>query len=107
MGRLGQEAMRAKRECGEDPGKTPEALTKMGASQAQRKAEPRAWDLAHPEKLDPEVYWREVYPRVQDLASAGRMRRTGLSSGWAWRVKRGKTVTHRRWWERLAAQTEP
>lgn len=100
---LGQEALRAKRAQGEDPGKTPEALAKLAETQAARRAEPRAWDLAHPKKADPEVYWREVYPRVQKLQNQEIMERTRLSTGRAWRIRHGKTVPHRRWWEVLGS----
>jgi hypothetical protein len=61
-----------------------------------------AWEAEHPERSDPEVYWRDVYPLVKDMQVNHIGQATGLSRGQAWRIKHGLIVPHARWWENLA-----
>jgi hypothetical protein len=80
---------------------SPDARGRMASIQVERRREQREWDHAHPGKADPDVYWREVYPLVRELRAVQIAELTGLASGHAQWIKRGKVVPHRRWWEAL------
>lgn len=93
--------MRQLRDEGRDPTATPEARANLAASTARRRAEQRAWDLAHPERPDPEIYRRDVFPEVERMSLKEIGKATGLSQGYCARVRRGELVPHPRWWEAL------
>jgi hypothetical protein len=64
-------------------------------------AEQRAWDSVKPERPDPEVYRRDVSPRVGQMSLKASAKATGLSVSYCARVRRGALTPHPRWWEAL------
>jgi hypothetical protein len=97
----GQEVLRELRAQGIDPTQTPAAKAKHAASQARRRAEQKAWDAAHPDRPDPEVFRQEIWPRLKGMSIHALCQATGLSTAQCWRIRRGDLVPHSRWWETL------
>jgi hypothetical protein len=69
------------RAAGKDPTATPQAQARLAASMAKRRAEQRAWDRDHPERPDPELYRREIFPQVEQMSLKAIDKDTGLSAG--------------------------
>lgn len=98
--RLRETAQRLRDE-GRDPTATPEARANLATSMARRRAEQLVWDREHPGRPDPEVYRREILPKVELMSLKAISRATGLSVSYCARIRRGGLVPHRRWWEAL------
>ena len=68
-------------------------------AQRDRQRQENAWNAAHPERAEPEVYRREILPGLQGVPLSAMARRTGLSVAYCARIRRGEEVPHARWWE--------
>jgi CRISPR-associated endonuclease Cas1 len=107
--RVGPASLSAMRAQGEaDPARTPEARTKLGATQAQRARERAEWERIHgKEKPDPAVFQAEILPGLTQIPVARIARETGLSTVQAWYIRRGERVPHPRFWPVLRELGEP
>jgi hypothetical protein len=107
-----QARLRELRAAGQDPAATPEAKAKHAANVSRRCAERKAWDAAHPERPDSEVFRQDIWPAVKEMSIGAMVKATGLSKATCWHIRRGDVVPHPMWWERLAepcagATTQP
>jgi CRISPR-associated endonuclease Cas1 len=97
----GVRALAALRAAGVEP-VDEAARQRLGARQRERQREENAWNAAHPERADAEVFRREVLPAIQGVPLRELARRAGLSVAYCARIRRGQEVPHARWWEALA-----
>ena len=75
------------------------ARRKLGEANARRGREAAEWNRTH-EKLDPEVFTREMLPLLQGVSLSKMRAATGLSATMCARIRRGY-VPHARHWENL------
>lgn len=75
-----------------------EARQRLGRRQRERQAEENAWNAAHRERADPEVFRRDLLPAIANVSLGELARRTGLSVAYCARIRRGDEVPHARWW---------
>jgi len=94
-----KKATERRREAGEDPTRTEEALEKMRRATERRNREAREWAEAGGVAEDPEVFRREILPRLQAISIMRLARATGLSRSYARDVRDGRFVAHPRHWE--------
>lgn len=85
---------------GRDPRRSPEALGKLRRSQAQRRLEEVAWDLANRRPDDLE-YRERLLPKVRLMTIGEIVGATGLSVSYSARIRRGLVIPHPRWWDAL------
>jgi len=100
--RGGPAALRHLRAEGRDPAHGGGAASKRGASNARWRREVAAWDQAHPDRPDPEVFRREILPRLRGVALTRIAKATGLTPMYCSLIRRGLFVPHPRNWEALA-----
>jgi CRISPR-associated protein Cas1 len=86
---------------GADPMSRPEAKARLGRANTLRREEAAAWDAEH-ERPDPEIFRREILPRLANVPVGALMRATGLSKRYVWLIRRGGYVPHPRHWEALS-----
>jgi CRISPR-associated endonuclease Cas1 len=103
--RSGPAALARMRAEGRDPMTDPEVRRRLSSSQARRLAADAAWDRGHPEAPDPEVFRREILPRLRGVPLRRMVEATGLSLRHCPRIRRGEAVPHPRHWEALQALT--
>jgi CRISPR-associated endonuclease Cas1 len=104
----GPEALAQMRAEGKDPARTPEALVKLSMSMKQRKQEQRDWNQENGnEQPDPEVFKREILPRLRAVSTSALMQATGLSRPYCAAVRSGKKTPHQRHWDALKAASAP
>jgi hypothetical protein len=77
------------------------ARANVAASPRARQREENEWNAAHPERLGPDAFRRDVLPALQGVSLGALAQRTGLSVPYLARVRRGEEVPHPRWWEVL------
>jgi hypothetical protein len=97
------QALQARRRAGDDPAHGGEATHRRSQRQkANRRAEAE-WEREHPEALDPDLFAREIRPRLAGVPLAAMVRATGLSQPYCAMIRRGQRVPHPRHWEALGA----
>jgi len=89
--RAGPIALRRLRAGGRDPAHGGEAGRKRGTSNARRQREVRSWNRAHPVRPDPEVFRREILPRLQEVSLGRIAKATGLTRMYCSWIRRGFT----------------
>jgi len=86
-----------------DPRQAPEVRGRRGAAIAARKRALRAWDEVHPDaQYDPQLFRREILPRLQGVKLADIMAASGMSKGFASDIRRGRYMPHVSTWRALA-----
>jgi CRISPR-associated endonuclease Cas1 len=86
-----------------DPASTPEIRGRRGAAIAARKRALTDWDRANPETVyDPEMFRREVLPRLGTVPLAEIMAAAGCCKASASDYRRGKRTPHVSTWAALA-----
>ena len=86
-----------------DPASTPEIRGRRGAAIAARKRALTEWDRANPETVyDPEMFRREVLPRLGTVPLAEIMAAAGCCKASASDYRRGKRTPHVSTWAALA-----
>ena len=81
----------------------PEVRGGRGAAIAARKRALVEWDRSHPEvAYDPDLFRREILPRLATVKLTEIMAATGMSKGSASDVRRGKWTPHVSTWAALA-----
>jgi len=86
---------------GRDPTKSAQALEKVRQSRIRRIQEQVAWDLAHPEAADPNLFRAQILPQLQRASIRRLAAATGLSLRYCAQIRRGERIPHARWWEAL------
>jgi hypothetical protein len=86
-----------------DPRQSPELRGRRGAAIAARKRALRDWENAHPDAAyDPELFRREILPRLKRVKLADIMEAAGISKSYASQVRAGTYTPHVSTWEALA-----
>ncbi len=88
---------------GRDPAHGGEAARKRGPSNARRQREAGSWNRVHPVRPDPEVFRREILPRLQSVSLGRIAKATGLTRMYCSLIRRGLYVPHPMHWEMLKA----
>jgi hypothetical protein len=87
-----------------DPASTPEIRGRRGAAIAARKRALTEWDRANPETVyDPELFRREIMPRLRTVPLAEIMEAAGCCKASASDYRRGKRTPHVSTWAALAS----
>lgn len=86
------------RALGQDPATSEQALAKLGASQAKRRAEERAWDAEHGQRPSPSLFRERILPSLAGVPLSRLAAASGLSIPYLSKVRAGKSVPHPRWW---------
>lgn len=86
-----------------DPTSTAEIRGRRGAAIAARKRALTEWDRANTGRVyDPELFRREILPRLRTVSLAEIMAAAGCSKASASDYRRGKRTPHVSTWQRLA-----
>jgi hypothetical protein len=91
------------RATGKDPSKGGQAKAKRGRKNSQHMQEQAAWEAQHGTNSDPEVFRREILPRLQGVPLGVMTKVTGLSHQYCSLIRRGLYVPHQRHWELLVS----
>ena len=94
-GRMKLAALRAE---GEDPAHSEEANRQRGIKVSQAQKAFRQWNAAHGGEADPEVFRRDILPRLQSVSLGMMAKATGLSQSYCSSIRRGLHVPHQRHW---------
>jgi CRISPR-associated endonuclease Cas1 len=87
-----------------DPAQAPEIRGRRGAAIAARKRALSDWDKANPGAVyDPELFRREILPRLTKVKLAEIAEATGCSKAYASDIRRGKWTPHVSTWAALGA----
>jgi hypothetical protein len=87
-----------------DPAQAPEIRGRRGAAIAARKRALAEWDSLNPGAVyDPELFARDILPRLATVKLSEIVEATGMSKAYASDVRRGKWTPHVSTWEALAA----
>jgi CRISPR-associated endonuclease Cas1 len=85
-----------------DPRQAPEVRGRRGAAIAARKRALREWDAANPgAAYDPELFGRDILPRLATVKLAEIMSAAGCSKSYASQVRAGKFTPHVSTWVAL------
>src|SRR5262249_15801171 len=91
---------------GRDPSKTAEALRKVASTQQERAAARAQWEADHAdETADPELFRRQVWPRLRCVSLTAMRRATSLSLSYCAQIKKGQRVPHPSYWQPLKRLT--
>jgi hypothetical protein len=86
-----------------DPAQSDEARGRRGRAIAARKRALSAWSEAHgDEPYDPEMFRRDILPKLQGVKLSAIVEATGLSKGYASTVRAGKWTPHVSTWRAFA-----
>jgi hypothetical protein len=89
-----------------DPAQAPEIRGRRGAAIAARKRALSEWDKANPDAVyDPELFRREILPRLATVKLMDIAEATGCSKASASDIRRGKWAPHVSTWAALAKVT--
>jgi hypothetical protein len=86
-----------------DPAQAPEIRGRRGAAIAARKRALSEWDKANPDAVyDPELFRREILPRLAPVKLAEIAQAAGCSKAYASDIRRGKWTPHVSTWAALS-----
>lgn len=86
-----------------DPAQAPEILGRRGAAIAARKRALAEWEQASPCAVhDPELFHREILPRLAGVKLREIVEATGFSEAYATDIRRGKWTPHVSTWGALS-----
>jgi CRISPR-associated endonuclease Cas1 len=97
----GQAGLRSQRAAGTDPSHGGEAGRRRAVKVAESRRAAAEWERSNGPAGDPEVFRREVLPRLAGLSASRLADLTGLSRPYCASIVRGERVPHPRWWEAL------
>lgn len=100
--RSGPRALARMRSEGRDPAHGGAAARTRATTISKRNEEVVSWDRVHP-RPDPEVFTRDVLPRLQGIPLRVIMEATGLSKRYCALIRLGQQVPHCRHWAALAS----
>jgi len=85
-----------------DPAQAPEIRGRRGAAIAARKRALSEWDKANPDVVyDPELFRRDILPRLAGVKLSEIVKATGMSKAFASQVRMGKFTPHVSTWRTL------
>jgi hypothetical protein len=94
------------RQAGVDPSHGGDAAQKRGATMRRRMQELSEWNAAHDtESAKPEIFEREILPRIRSVPLSDLVRATGLTHAYLSQVRRGVKTPHPRHWPALMHAT--
>jgi len=102
LSRLGKAGLAAMRASSEDPAHSAAAREMRAKTSRATTSAMRAWEREHG-KGSPEVYEREILPRIQQLTVPQLVKATGLSQFHCWKVRQGERRLHARHWDVVRA----
>jgi hypothetical protein len=94
----GTATLAAMRASPDDPARSLEATAKKREKSRSTSLAMRAWEREHG-RGDPELYGREVLPKIQEMTVPQLIKITGLSQFHCWKVRKGERRLHARHWE--------
>jgi hypothetical protein len=97
------EVLRTRRLAGDDPAHGGEAARRRSKRCAANSRANVAWERGRSGSFDPEIFTREIGPKLAAVSLAAMMRATGLSGPYCSMIRRGARVPHPRHWEALRA----
>ena len=100
LAKAGKATLAAMRASSDDPARSPAATAKKRAKSRSTSLAMRAWEREH-RKGNPEVYEREILPRIREMTVPQLMKLTGPSQFHCWKVRKGERRLHARHWEVL------
>lgn len=86
---------------GRDARATREARRKSSIATARTNREIAEWEAKHGSDFDPEIFEKEIAPRLEDIPNNELVEATGLSVNYCSKIRRGETVPHARHWEAI------
>lgn len=102
FGEAGRAKLAELRAEGRDPTQSREARKQRGIKNSQRMQEQKVWEAEHGTDADPDMFKREILPRLQGLPLRVLAKATGLSQQYCSSIRRGKNLPHQRHWKALA-----
>jgi hypothetical protein len=102
----GPQALAELRTQGSDPAHGGAAATARGTRNAPYVAAVAEWEREHEEPANPDVFARDILPRLQGVPLRAIAQATGLSEGYCSFVRRGQKVPHQRHWDALRVLIE-
>lgn len=81
-----------------DPAVGGQVAKRRAAKLKQRMADQDAWEAENGTESDPEVFRREILPKLPRLSLTAMAKATGLSIQYCSLIRRGQCVPHRRHW---------
>jgi CRISPR-associated endonuclease Cas1 len=103
----GPRALARLRAEGKDPSHGGEAARKRAESLRRRQQEAEEWERIHGDGFDPEVFRREILPKLAGVPLSRMVKATGLSKLYCSLIRRGVYVPHPRHWEALRNVLDP
>ena len=86
-----------------DPAQSPDVRGRRGAAIAARKKAIRSWEQANiGASYDPELFQREILPRLATIKLSAMVEATGMSKSFASQVRSGEHMPHVSTWAALA-----
>jgi len=102
LSNAGKATLAAMRASADDPARSREATAKKREKSRSTSLAMRAWEREYG-RGDPEVYEREVFPKIPGMTVPQLVKLTGLSQFHCWKVRKGERRLHARHWTRVAA----
>jgi len=97
----GPAALARLRAEGNDPTATKQARSKLSASRRKQQELNDAWERDHGEKPSPQLFVRDILPKLEGVPLTVMMAATGLSVRQCSRIRRGEQIPHPRHWDGL------
>jgi CRISPR associated protein Cas1 len=104
--RRGREKQEELRRQGKEKRSSREVRAARSRATKRNEREIGAWEARHPEPHDPEVFRREIAPRLKHLTGGELVEVTGLSLVYCNQIRRGARVPHPRHWKALRTLAE-
>lgn len=98
----GTDALARMRAEGRDPTKTNEALQQQSVRMSERRRAAREWDEEHGTEYAPDMFTRDILPRIQGVPLSALMQATGLSKRQCSRIRQGLSTPHPQHWAALS-----
>jgi hypothetical protein len=89
------------RAAGRDPSQERAARRERGQKNSQHMTLQADWEAKNGIDADPEVFRREILPRLQGIPLGVMAKATGLSQSYCSSIRRGELVPHYRHWQAL------
>jgi len=103
LSRAGKATLAAMRASAQDPAHSAAARRQRAETSRATSSAMRAWERDH-RRPDPEIYEREILPRIQEMTVPQLMKITGLSQFHCWKVRKGERRLHARHWDAISEQ---
>jgi CRISPR-associated endonuclease Cas1 len=98
LANAGKATLAAMRASSDDPARSLEATARKREKSRSASLAMQAWEGEHG-RGNPELYDREVMPRIQEMTVPQLMKLTGLIQFHCWKVRKGDRTLHARHWD--------